>query len=642
MTQTVPDTSAYVKEALSLVCEDNSLFDPFQHSPSLKVPHHSPPLTPSSSPMLTSLSSRSSITSAAMSSPIVPGTSPCFSTNYSEADYSNQMNHRWTPQSDSQVFNNLDTSSMHNYDPNVAGNRNSAYSWDGDYNVKSEKMDNGFGPFSGMPSSSGSPVPHGNYVAFNQSQYVTSPEGSSVVNQPTCFPEAQAQGDKRVLVPADPMIWRPSHVTSWLQWVVNEYGLHHIDLSKFAEVDGGALCRMSIDDFTKYTTRYNGEVLVQHLKFLKQAAIQQLPAIKSEKLGSINSPLTIEDYRAIYQSAEASGEKLSVEETYKLLGPLCSRLCKQGGGQIQLWQFLLELLSDSANATCVTWEGTNGEFKMVDPDEVARRWGERKSKPNMNYDKMSRALRYYYDKNILTKVHGKRYAYKFDFHGLAQAIQVTNNSDRYSYTYTQAPRLPSYAESLQHSGNFTEGTESRSSSCSSGFPTNEKAGFSQAPYNQCPPPIHSQQPNYNNRYSWPGSSGNCYYGYNSSQNNDIHTSQSVGNPSVSSQSSLTSGPSYSGHQSYSYPPTPSSSTYDPAFDVTQSNCYPQSSSNNFTYDTFDSYSTSSVTSDIMTSCASTGTFSYDQGSYCPPVQTQNEGYYKNTMDHGQMDSGMMY
>ena len=41
---------------------------------------------------------------------------------------------------------------------------------------------------------------------------------------------------------------------------------------------------------------------------------------------------------------------------------------------------------------------------MSDPDEVARRWGERKSKPNMNYDKMSRALRYYYDKNIMTKV----------------------------------------------------------------------------------------------------------------------------------------------------------------------------------------------------------------------------------------------
>jgi len=77
---------------------------------------------------------------------------------------------------------------------------------------------------------------------------------------------------------------------------------------------------------------------------------------------------------------------------------------RAGSGQIQLWQFLLELLADSGNINCIGWEGTNGEFKLIDPDEVARRWGERKSKPNMNYDKLSRALRYYYDKNIMTKV----------------------------------------------------------------------------------------------------------------------------------------------------------------------------------------------------------------------------------------------
>ncbi|KAK7487974.1 hypothetical protein BaRGS_00020719 [Batillaria attramentaria] len=43
---------------------------------------------------------------------------------------------------------------------------------------------------------------------------------------------------------------------------------------------------------------------------------------------------------------------------------------------------------------------------------VARKWGRRKNKPNMNYDKVSRAMRYYYDKMILTKVHGKRYTYR--------------------------------------------------------------------------------------------------------------------------------------------------------------------------------------------------------------------------------------
>lgn len=33
-------------------------------------------------------------------------------------------------------------------------------------------------------------------------------------------------------------------------------------------------------------------------------------------------------------------------------------------------------------------------------------------------------VRYYYDKNIMSKVHGKRYAYKFDFHGLMAACQA--------------------------------------------------------------------------------------------------------------------------------------------------------------------------------------------------------------------------
>ncbi|XP_040576736.1 transcriptional regulator ERG homolog [Lepeophtheirus salmonis] len=111
----------------------------------------------------------------------------------------------------------------------------------------------------------------------------------------------------------------------------------------------------------------------------------------------------------------------SNNDPYSLLSSTSRGLVSQGSGQIQLWQFLLELLSDTSNSTIISWEGTNGEFKLTDPDEVARRWGERKSKPNMNYDKLSRALRYYYDKNIMTKVHGKRYAYKFDFHSLMQA-----------------------------------------------------------------------------------------------------------------------------------------------------------------------------------------------------------------------------
>lgn len=65
---------------------------------------------------------------------------------------------------------------------------------------------------------------------------------------------------------------------------------------------------------------------------------------------------------------------------------------------------------------------------MNNPDELGRLWGQRKNKPNMNYDKLSRALRYYYEKNIITKIPGRRYTYKFDFLSiLAEGYTLPNS-----------------------------------------------------------------------------------------------------------------------------------------------------------------------------------------------------------------------
>ena len=86
---------------------------------------------------------------------------------------------------------------------------------------------------------------------------------------------------------------------------------------------------------------------------------------------------------------------------------------RTGNGLVQLWQFLLELLTDKSHRSIIHWVGDDGEFKLENPEMVAQLWGSRKNKPNMNYEKLSRALRYYYDENIISKVHGKRYVYKF-------------------------------------------------------------------------------------------------------------------------------------------------------------------------------------------------------------------------------------
>ncbi|OQR74971.1 protein C-ets-1-like, partial [Tropilaelaps mercedesae] len=91
-----------------------------------------------------------------------------------------------------------------------------------------------------------------------------------------------------------------------------------------------------------------------------------------------------------------------------------------GNGPVQLWQFLLELLTDKTCQNLISWTGNEWEFKLTDPDEVARLWGNRKNKPKMNYEKLSRGLRYYYDKNIIHKTSGKRYVYRFvcDLHSI--------------------------------------------------------------------------------------------------------------------------------------------------------------------------------------------------------------------------------
>jgi len=44
----------------------------------------------------------------------------------------------------------------------------------------------------------------------------------------------------------------------------------------------------------------------------------------------------------------------------------------EGNGPIQLWQFLLELLCDPTCKHLIKWTGENWQFKMEEPDEVAK------------------------------------------------------------------------------------------------------------------------------------------------------------------------------------------------------------------------------------------------------------------------------
>ena len=43
----------------------------------------------------------------------------------------------------------------------------------------------------------------------------------------------------------------------------------------------------------------------------------------------------------------------------------------QRRGSLQLWQFLVTLLDDPANAHFIAWTGRGMEFKLIEPEEVS-------------------------------------------------------------------------------------------------------------------------------------------------------------------------------------------------------------------------------------------------------------------------------
>lgn len=76
-------------------------------------------------------------------------------------------------------------------------------------------------------------------------------------------------------------------------------------------------------------------------------------------------------------------------------------------------QFLLDILTDKKHTDIIQWLSNSGEFKLAEPEKVAELWGNLKNNPTMNYAKLSRALRYYYDGQIISKVRGKKFVYQF-------------------------------------------------------------------------------------------------------------------------------------------------------------------------------------------------------------------------------------
>ncbi|GBO34133.1 GA-binding protein alpha chain, partial [Araneus ventricosus] len=159
-----------------------------------------------------------------------------------------------------------------------------------------------------------------------------------------------------------------------------------------------------------YSVSDEDQAAVQHPKTSrpqnknKVFKIKRIPKPKSPKV-----PIESSTSNFLGQHSGITLQSQADEEKFKRvarIGPPyegCPGNPTGNNGQIQLWQFLLELLTDKDFREFIRWQGDEGEFKLINPEMVAQLWGQRKNKPTMNYEKLSRALRYYYDGEMLAK-----------------------------------------------------------------------------------------------------------------------------------------------------------------------------------------------------------------------------------------------
>lgn len=230
-------------------------------------------------------------------------------------------------------------------------------------------------------------------------------------------------------IPQDPAKWSVEHVRHWLMWAVRQFSLSGIELSEWA-ISGAELSKMTQDEFRARVTRDPFNSFWTHFELLRKCKIvainpnrAELKNMKDDSGEDANVEFRKEvlprqkpQEKVVRMSRIIKSHPLAMqtEDVYEREGyEDCDYQSPCLAGPVQLWQFLLELLTDKNHRNAIQWLDNEGEFKLINPELVAHLWGLRKNKPTMNYEKLSRALRYYYDGDMISKVHGKRFVYKF-------------------------------------------------------------------------------------------------------------------------------------------------------------------------------------------------------------------------------------
>ncbi|AWP13282.1 putative GA-binding protein alpha chain [Scophthalmus maximus] len=257
----------------------------------------------------------------------------------------------------------------------------------------------------------GTLVEEGHLIAVDRSGL--SDETSEQVTRWAAALEGYRKEQVRLGIPYDPVLWSADQVIHWAVWVMKEFNIDEMEIGSI-HIPGRELCAFSQEEFLQKVP--NGEILWSHLELLRKYVLASQDQSGGDATVTIDQPVQIipaqvstpTAIKVLKQSRGPRTPRISGGEERSSPGNRTGN-----NGQIQLWQFLLELLTDKDARDCISWVGEEGEFKLNQPELVAQKWGQRKNKPTMNYEKLSRALRYYYDGDMISKVQGKRFVYKF-------------------------------------------------------------------------------------------------------------------------------------------------------------------------------------------------------------------------------------
>nr|XP_028589845.1 transcription factor ETV7 [Podarcis muralis] len=278
--------------------------------------------------------------------------------------------------------------------------------------------------------------------------------------QPTSVPSLLYEGQICTLpgcLRIQPSLWSKDDVSHWLRWAEKEYSLRETDESKF-EMNGKALCILTKEDF-RLRAPNSGDVLYELLQYIKtkRRALISSPFFNSAlrdaehtqaqsapegvrcKLDGLSAdghshpterliiPTSLPSHADLTRSPTKifySPGSISLSDHNLGINYRGDIICSFPGtpapvsGKIAdcrlLWDYVYQLLCDSRYEAFIKWEDKEAKiFRVVDPNGLARLWGNHKNRRNMTYEKMSRALRHYYKLNIIKKEPGQKLLFRF-------------------------------------------------------------------------------------------------------------------------------------------------------------------------------------------------------------------------------------